>query len=78
MLDCHYQLSELRSPIPFSPVSKVDGMDASSFLSLPAIVGGNGGECWREESVQEVCNFHLRLIKWGSSPRKSAMLESDI
>lgn len=54
-------------------------MDASSFLSSPAIIGGKGGECWRKESVQEMCNFHLRgLIKWGSSPRKSYMLESDI
>lgn len=57
MLDCHYQLSELRSPIPLSPVSKGDRMDASSFLSLPAIIVGKAGECWRKESVQELRSF---------------------
>lgn len=43
VLDCYYQLSKLRSPIPLSSVSEGDRIDASSFLSLPIITGGKGG-----------------------------------
>lgn len=51
-----------------SSVSEGDRMDASSFLSLPVITGGEGGVSARGRSVQEVCNVQLRrLVKWVSS-----------
>lgn len=69
-LDCYYQLSELRSPIPPSPVSEEDRMDTNSFLSLPIITGSKGSRALEEgeraggfvkwEGSQK--NYHARIL----------------
>lgn len=79
VLDCYYQLSELRSPIPLFPVSEGDRMDASSFLSLPIITGGKRGWALKERKCTQACNVQLKeFVKWGSFSRKSTTLGPDI